>query len=355
MAVARGSSLATLCVMRTGERLGLRGLTLALVALACAHCGTTTGAAPRTKDDAGSDASADANAAVDPTGPGEGDGGPTNEAGGDATVIAGGNDSCTDATEIPLVGLNPRIDLVADLAGAKHDVDATCSPEQGADVFYKFTFSKRVFVYADTFGSSIDTVLFLLSSNCEPITTTLSGGDTCNDDGCGTKQSQLVALLEPGTYRLGLAGRGPSAGPATIHFEWALAGSGTATHLPSTDSVQSGTTTSADGNLAGLSNDCVAGGPENSYWWARCPSDPARTLRASTCGGAAFESVVEAQIPKSAPGLPSAYMCNVDGCGIQGTLGVVLPAGAGLGVLSVDGQAGSDFGPYTMNVTYTTP
>jgi hypothetical protein len=65
--------------------------------------------------------------------------------------------------------------------------------------------------------------------------------------------------------------------------------------------------------------------------------------------------VIEAQIPKNAPGMPSAYKCNLDGCasGFQSNLTVDIPAGAGLGVVSIDGQAGQDVGPYAMTVTYT--
>ncbi|MBX3191964.1 MAG: hypothetical protein KF819_33545 [Labilithrix sp.] len=331
---------------------------LALIAATCAHCGAVKGASGGSGasdiadidfGDAGDDGiGADSGSAPPPSGNGSNDG-------GDATVFAGGGkDQCSQATLIPLSGANPRVDLPSTTVGATHDVDAPCAAEQGPDIFYRFAVSKRAFIYADTFGATWDTVLFLLSDSCVPIPTTMSGGATCSDDGCGTKQSQLVALVEPGYYKLGLAGRGSATGAATIHFEWALAGSGNVAQLPKMNSVQVGTTFGSGGNIDGISGDCLAAAAENSYWWARCPSDPAQTLNASTCaGGTTWESVLETQIPRSAPAKPSAYTCNVNGCGLQSTLTTSIPAGAGLGVLSIDGQGGNDVGPYTMTVTYT--
>lgn len=346
--------------MRFVRSLGVRGFMLALIAVACAHCGSVKGAG---RIGSGPDAGDLDNALVDAsdtdgdsdasTNASTTDGGVA-DSGGPAIVVGSGGDTCATATPIAFDLLNPRHDLMASTLGGTHDIDAPCSAEQGADTFYKFAVSKRVFVYADTFGASWDTVLFLLSDTCVPMTTTTTPGDAvCNDNGCGTQQSRIVALLEPGAYRLGLAGRGSAQGAATIHFEWAIAGSGAAAQLPDVDSVQTGTTSGLGGNIDGLSNDCLAAGAENSYWWARCPSDPAKTLHASTCGGTTWESVLETQIPKSAPGTPSAYRCNLDACGLQSSLTTAIPAGAGLGVLSVDGQGGSDIGHYSMTVTYT--
>jgi hypothetical protein len=184
-------------------------------------------------------------------------------------------------------------------------------------------------------------------------TATTPGDAVCNAGSCGTQQSRIVALLEPGSYRLGLTGRNGAQGAATIHFEWALAGSGAIAQLPSVNSVLVGATHGSEGNIDGLSSECLAAGAENSYWWARCPSDPAKTITASTCsGGTTWESVIEAQIPKLAPSVASAYRCNLDGCGLQGSLTTGIPGGAGLGVLSIDGQAGNDVGNYSMTVTY---
>lgn len=274
--------------------------------------------------------------------------GAAKDAGGAPVLTNPGNDHCASAPLIPLSAQNRRFDLKATTGGATHDIDTPCGADQGPDIFYKFAVSKRVFVYADTFGATWNTVLFLLNDACEPISApTMTGDAVCSDDACGTEQSRLVVRLEPGTYRLGLGGRGGAKGDATIHFEWALAGAGPTQQLPQGNSVQTGTTMAGGGNIDGLSTDCLAAGAENSYWWARCPSDPGGTLTASTCnGGTTWESVIEVQIPKSIN-----YQCNLDGCGLQSSLTANVPPGAGLGVLSLDGQGGTDHGAYSMTVS----
>jgi hypothetical protein len=256
------------------------------------------------------------------------------------------NDRCADATVIPL-GATPSIDIKATTLGAQHDVDAPCESGGGADVFYQFDVSKRVFVYADTFGASWDTVLYLLSNECAPLAAPTTTGDAvCNGGACGTSQSRIVALLDAGRYRLGLSGRGAAAGAATIHFQWAPAGSGSAAQLPAGSSSQIGATTGASGSIQGLSPQCLAAGPENSYWWSSCPSDPGGSLSASTCGAATWETVLELQLPASAP-----YTCSLDSCNLQASLSSSIPPGAGLRVLSVDGQGGTDKGAYTLTVS----
>jgi hypothetical protein len=321
---------------------------LLVLLLSCSSPATDTAA----EVDAG-EGGAGTSGGVDPTvaldgggGDAKREGGGPKDAGATPVLANPGNDRCADAPAIPLSAANRRLDLKAATGGATHDVDAPCGADQGPDIFYKFAVSKRVFVYADTFGASWNTVLFLLSDTCQPLSTpTMAGDAVCSDDACGTSQSRLVARLEPGTYRLGLGGRGGEKGDATIHFEWALAGIGPAKELPQGNSVQTGTTVGIGGNIDSMSSDCLAAGAENSYWWARCPSDPGGTLTASTCGGTTWESIVEVQIPKSVP-----YQCNLDGCGLQSSLTAEVPPGAGLGVLSIDGQGGSDYGAYSMTV-----
>ena len=223
------------------------------------------------------------------------------------------SDHCASATAIPLT--SSHVDLPADTTAATHDIDAPCTGDSGPDVSYSFTVSKRVLVYADTFGAGFDTVLFLLSSSCQPITTLTTAGDAvCNDADCGTSQSRVFALLNPGSYRLGLGGSGGAAGSATIDFELALAGSGSTATLPKGTSQQSGTTVGVSGNVNNQTASCIAAGPEDAYWWATCPSDSGGQLSASTCGGASWETLLETEIPRA----PShAYTCALDSCGLQ--------------------------------------
>ncbi len=259
----------------------------------------------------------------------------------DAAIVGAGSDHCAKATVIPLVAR--RSELHADTTAATHDVDVPCASDSGADVFYQFTLSRRVLVYADTFGATWNTALFLLSNGCVPLTTpTMAGDAVCSDEECGTSQSRLVALLPPGNYKLGLGGSG--AGLATIHFEFVLAASGTETALPQGATEQSGTTQGDTGNVQ--EDGCLAAGPENGYWWTTCPADHGGALLASTCGGATWETLLSASIPRA-----PATMCSVGTCNLQTELKTTVPAGAGVHHLLVDGQAANARGPYVMQVT----
>jgi hypothetical protein len=326
-------------------------LLIALVACSSPNA-ATTGAGVDTRDAGGPTGTGADNDASDPSATTDGGGSTDMDSSvmnpPDATIVGAGNDHCTDATSIPLSAANQRVSLLATTVGATHDVDAPCASDQSPDVFYKFAFSKRVFIYADTFGASWNTTLFLLKDDCTAMNTNTTAGDSvCNEGACGTQQGRIVALLEPGYYRLGLTGRGGAVGAATIHFEWTVAGGGNIAPLPQGTSVQSGTT-GGDGNIDGLDSSCIAAGPEDSYWWARCPGDTGGALTASTCGGTTWESIVDVQLPSGAP----SYKCAVDTCGTEGaTVHSTIPAGAGLAVVSVDGQKGNDFGNYVMNVT----
>ena len=327
------------------------GLLFTLVACGQPTSGATVGSAGNPVDDGGGTTSGEVGPGSS-SGAGGTDGGSDMDANGmgtpDATVVAGGgSDSCADATAIPLSAANPRVDLLTSTLGATHDIDVSCSPGAGPDVFYKFVFAKRVLIYADTFGASWNTSLFLLDDSCNPITTSTTPGDSvCSTGACGTSQGRIVALLEPGFYRLGLSGQGGASGTATIHFEWTLAGSGNIAPLPKGMSTQTGTT-GGGGNIDGLDSKCLAAGGEDSYWWARCPNDAAGSVTASTCGGADWDSIVDVQIP----GGTKTYTCAEGTCGNQSSLTTAVPAGAGLGVVSIDGQGGTDYGNYSMIVT----
>ena len=73
------------------------------------------------------------------------------------------------------------------------------------------------------------------------------------------------------------------------------------------------------------------------------PRGSGGNLAASTCGGATWETVLELEIPQSNP-----YACSLDACDLQTTINASIPAGAGLRVLSVDGEGGGDEGSYTL-------
>lgn len=314
------------------------------------HAGTKSTAEAGAAGEAPGEAGA-ANGATSGVGGGGSGGGMST--GGDMSMGAAGeagapgspeNDACAQAKVLPFAQAS---NVFADTRGAEHDIDPPCASNAGPDVFYEFTVSKRVFVYADTFGATWNTVLYLLSDDCKPITTPTTAGDAvCSGTACGGSQSQIVALLEAGKYKLGLSGRDGAAGIATIHLQFASAGSGTAAPLPAGNKTITGTTTGASGNMQGLSPDCLAAGPENAYWWASCPNDPGGAFSASTCGGASWETVLALELPASKP-----YSCSLDSCSLQASIMSMIPAGAGLRVLAVDGEGGTDKGAYTLTVT----
>jgi len=261
----------------------------------------------------------------------------------DASVVGDGDDKCAKATAIPLG--TPRSELHADTTKAVHDIDAPCSTGGGPDVFYQFTVSKKVVVYVDTFGASWDTELVLLSSDCKPMTAaTMDGDSLCSDDACNTSQSRIVALLQPGNYRIGVGGKGGAVGASTVHFEVVLAPSGKETALPQGMSEQSGTTSGDSGNVQ--DETCLAAGPEDGFWWTSCPSDTGGMLTASTCGGATWETLLSTEIPRA-----STYVCASGTCNLQSAISAMVPPGAGLHQLLIDGQAATARGPYVMQVT----
>jgi len=268
---------------------------------------------------------------------------------GDAAVTTAAGNTCATATPIPINLASAHIDLFATTVGATHDVTAPCAGSDGGagapDVFYQLQFTRPAFVYADTFGASWATVLYLLKSDCTAMSSpTMAGGSVCSDGACGVSQAQIVAYLTPGVYFLGLTGRGSAQGAATIHFEYALAGSGTPSPLPQGNTVQIGTT-SGPSDITNISSACLAGGPENAYWWTSCPCDTGGALAASTCGGASFETTLAVEIPQS-----FAYSCSIDACDSQTTINATVPAGPGLRVLVVDGETPGAGGPYTLTV-----
>jgi hypothetical protein len=253
-----------------------------------------------------------------------------------ANQVTSGNDHCASAATISVGTMHS--DISATTAGASADLAAPCGTAGTPDVFFKFTLTRRELVYADTFGSSGATALYFASSCSTARTDATTPGDAvCSTGACGTDQSQVVALLDPGTHYLMLAGQGA----ATIHFRHVEVGSGSVTLLPTGSSTATGTT-SAGG--VGTLYACDAGGAENSYWWMTCPGDAGGAFSASTCGGITdFDTMLSLQMPGT-----ENTMCDDDTCLMQSTVTANIPAGAGMFVLAVDGFSTARHGNYTL-------
>ena len=225
-------------------------------------------------------------------------------------------------------------------------VDLPCAAGSRV-VVLSFDLTETELVYADTLGANWDTVLAFADS-CDGtfLTSPADGVTACSDDACGTSQSQAVALLGYGRHYLYLGGPRGKSGVATLHFQHASVGSGPLAALPPGSGTAYGTTQGR-----GAVNLCQASGAENSYWWKSCPFYAGGTLSASTCNlGTRFDTVLTLQMPGA-----SVVSCADDdpSCGVQSKMSATIPAGAGLYVLTLDGTAGRDQGPYTL--TFTRP
>jgi hypothetical protein len=245
------------------------------------------------------------------------------------------HDACQTARVLDMS--KPHLDFAASTRGAGHHLDLSCA-RGGADLFFAFTLTERELVYADTFGSSFDTILDF-TDGCEFGTN--RSGLPCVDDACGGKQSQVVALLGPGKHYLVLSGVENASGEATLHIEHAPVGGGAVVALGAGTAVNTGTT-SGTGRL----NLCEAGGPEDAYWWTSCPVFPGGLFQASTCGSTAYDSLLSLQIPRTAT-----VVCNDDTCKLQAAVITNLPPGAGLHVLAVDGFTRRHKGAYSLSTT----
>jgi len=294
------------------------GIKRFLTVLLVAGCGAGGGSG--TTGDAGDDAGVGSDGSQDP----------------DANVPAPANDRCANATAINLATMH--VDVPATTGGASADLAAPCGTAGTPDVFFKFTLTRRELVYADTFGAGAATTLFFASSCTAARTASTTAGDAvCSTGACGTAQSQVAALLDPGTHYLVLAGHGA----ATIHVRHTEVGTGTVQHLAQGASASTGTTTGTGTLYA-----CDAGGAENAYWWQTCPGDTGGTFQASTCTGTDFATVLSLQMPGS-----ETVMCDDDTCSFQSTVSATIPAGAGLFVIAVDGFSQAKHGNYTLTAS----
>jgi len=260
--------------------------------------------------------------------------------GGDGAAWTSG--TCDVPYTIPMDVSHFELD-VSNVDGAG-TVDLPCATSSRV-VVLSFDLMQTELVYADTLGASWNTVLAFADS-CDGTWNTLpaDGTSACSDDACGTSQSQAVALLGYGRHYLYVGGARAARGVATVHFQHAPVGSGPLTAFPPGTGTAYGTTQGR-----GAVSQCQASGAENSYWWKSCPFYAGGTLSASTCNaGTRFDTVLGLQLPGS-----GVVSCADDDptCGVQSKLSATIPPGAGLYVLTVDGTAGSDQGPYTLKFT----
>jgi hypothetical protein len=249
------------------------------------------------------------------------------------------NDFCVNATPVTLTHSVP-VSFSGSTIGASHEMNGLCGASTTSpDVYYRFTLAERSLVYADGFGSGYDIVLFFSPScgGAQP------GGYACNDDSCGTLQSQIVQVLNPGTYYLVVSGFAGSRGNFTVNMQT----------LPASDRVYQIGSGNANysGNTSGLSNRHTPGcafsnAPDETWYHLTCPWYGGGSMYAGTCGMAGWDTMLAFR-QGNAGGGPSA--CNDDSCGLQSRIWSGVTGGAGIRAVYVDGWS-SNSGSYTVNI-----
>jgi hypothetical protein len=259
------------------------------------------------------------------------------------------NDRPANAVVINMT--NPQSTFTVDTTAAVNDTSGSCLCTTGGDAFYSFTLTRPEIVYADTIGSTRDTSLFFQSSAGANIASAgLANGTTCNDDngltGCSTaRQSQIMALLPAGTYRLVVSGCG-AGGPTNLRFQHLPTGNGTVTALNAGNSTPAGTT-SGTGRITAS---CNTAGAENTYYWFTCGTSMGGTFTASTCARATWDTSLHQLSAARASGV----VCNDDvggTCSLRSSITSTIPAGAGIHTLYVDGAFAASAGAYTVAVS----
>ncbi len=247
-------------------------------------------------------------------------------------------DRCPNPIDVRLNPAGTPTRFSGDSSPFNHDMTGNCGASNTApDVFYRFTIAQRSIVYAHAFGSAYDIVLFF-SSGCGA---NQPGGFACNDDGCGTLQSQLYQVMDPGTYYLVVSGFAGSRGPYTIEMQ-TLPASAFVSQIPEGLSFLAGNTAgwpNLHSPTCGFSN-----APDHTYFTTSCWYSPGGFYYAWGCGGTAYDS--EFQFRQGNSGITS---CNDDWCGLQSYIDGFRAGGAGINAFYVDGYSNGQ-GFYTAQV-----
>ncbi len=230
------------------------------------------------------------------------------------------NDACESATTIVL---GPRTVTVRGSTSGADSSLVSCGT--GSDVFYRFTVSRRTLVFAHTFGSSFETRVGWLA-NCATT-------PTCTSGQCGTRQSATVRMFEPGTYELVVDGAGGEHGDFLLSIQQLQIASA------SLFAVAPGDDLSARSISFPTATDTMGScdvSPDVELLWVTCPGFLGATSTFSTCrvGAANFDAVLSLHHSNAA-----STPCAARTCALQASITGLIPPGAGLHALLVDGAA----------------
>jgi cysteine-rich repeat protein len=252
------------------------------------------------------------------------------------------NDAPANAIDISGGGM-----WTVDLSTAHDDITGTmCGNAGGRDAFYQFSLPNDEVVYLDTFGSNFDILVKFFSGTCDNIIDELG----CDDDACGTLQSQGAGQLPAGDYCVVVdqISANETRGSVMLTFR---RGGRTGSQIP----LGAGLTQAGDtsGGSDQMSTSCGQGDPpDDGYWFLSCPGDTL-TIDATTCNDptAYFDTVLSV---RSAANVGNEIDCNDDDTSCvsdTSTLNGVTVTGPDLHWLVVDGYDTTDEGPYL--ITYS--
>jgi cysteine-rich repeat protein len=183
------------------------------------------------------------------------------------------NDACTGAIDISAGGV-----FSGSTAMAANDHTYTCTPAAagGRDVWYTFTLTQREIVYLDTVdGNTWDSVIQLRQGTCAGAASVACADDSCRTYSGGTR-SQLIRVLDPGTYYVIVDGwNAASWGNFALRFQHSTCSG--ATFIPANGNY-SGTTVGQGNDTTGT---CGGGSAADTlYYLGLCGP---RSVTFSTC------------------------------------------------------------------------
>jgi hypothetical protein len=264
-----------------------------------------------------------------------------------ADVTCPGNDLPAGAIDISAGGT-----FTADLSAAHDDNLGSCGLSGGRDVFYKFTLPAAEVVYADTFGSSFDSVVRIYAGSC----TALGAEQACYDDPSectGLRQSQGALQLAAGSYCLVVDQYSSSetTGATTLRF---LRGGRPGTAIASASGSVTGSNVGKT-NLSVASCESRTPAPDVGYFFLSCPAQTF-TVGASTCSTTTnFDTVI---YMRNGAATTADIACSDDSAtcttnGLQSVITGATVTGPDLHWIIVDGFTLSTGGTGTYKLTYT--
>jgi hypothetical protein len=196
--------------------------------------------------------------------------------GADATCAA--NDVATMPVDVTNGGT-----FSGDLSLAADDyVQRGCGNVGGRELFYRVTITAPEVYYVDTFGSDFDTSVRVFAGKaCDALDAT-SNPTTCDDDACGSDQSQFAFALPTGTSCIVVdQAAGATSGDLMLHVTRSRR---TGTPLGNGAQTLSGDTCTStnSGNPNIPCNDADNDAKDHAWYFTSCPGVN-RRLDASTC------------------------------------------------------------------------